>query len=309
MQKENSKYNLIVITGPTATGKTRFAAKLAVKIAGEIISADSRQVYRKMDLGTGKDYEDYQVEGAAIPYHLVDIHNPGYKYNVYEFQKDFLKVFIDIQQRDKHPILCGGTGMYIEAVTNNYKLIAVPVNEKLREELHDKSLPELEKILAGYKKLHNKSDSDTCKRAIRAIEIEEYYQTHAKEELDFPEINPIFLAIDVDRDTRRKRITNRLENRLEEGMVDEVQHLLDEGISPDDLIYYGLEYKYLTLFLTGKLSFDKMKSQLNTAIHQFAKRQMTWFRRMERNGTEIFWIDGMLPMEEKLERALDILNK
>lgn len=304
MNIKETPYNLVVITGPTATGKTSLAAHLASKIEGEIISADSRQVYRKMDLGTGKDYDDYMVNGVQIPYHLVDIHQPGYKYNVFEFQKDFTAAFKDITQREKSPILCGGTGLYIEATLKDYKLIAVPVNEKLREELKGKTMAELETILASYKKLHNRSDTDMVKRAIRAIEIEEYYTNNPEKESELPTIKPVIIGVEVDRETRRNRITKRLEQRLQEGMVDEVQALLDSGISAEDLIYYGLEYKFITLHLTRKLSYDEMKQQLNTAIHQFAKRQMTWFRRMEKHGMKINWIDGMLPMEEKVDAAI-----
>ncbi|MCG8700852.1 MAG: tRNA (adenosine(37)-N6)-dimethylallyltransferase MiaA [Bacteroidales bacterium] len=304
MNIKETPYNLVVITGPTATEKTSLAAHLASKIEGEIISADSRQVYRKMDLGTGKDYDDYLVNGVQIPYHLVDIHQPGYKYNVFEFQKDFTAAFKDITQREKSPILCGGTGLYIEATLKDYKLIAVPVNEKLREELKGKTMAELETILASYKKLHNRSDTDMVKRAIRAIEIEEYYTNNPEKESELPTIKPVIIGVEVDRETRRNRITKRLEQRLQEGMVDEVQALLDSGISAEDLIYYGLEYKFITLHLTGKLSYDEMKQQLNTAIHQFAKRQMTWFRRMEKHGMKINWIDGMLPMEEKVDAAI-----
>lgn len=308
MNIHETPYNLVVITGPTATGKTSLAAHLAIKLDGEIISADSRQIYRKMDLGTGKDYDDYVVNGIQIPYHLIDIHQPGYKYNVFEFQNDFTRAFKDISQREKSPMLCGGTGLYIEAILKDYKLIAVPVNEKLREDLKGKTMAELEKILASYKKLHNRSDTDTIKRAIRAIEIEEYYTNNPEKESELPTIKPMIIGVEVDRETRRNRITKRLDQRLKEGMVDEVQALLDSGISAEDLIYYGLEYKYITLHITGALSYDEMKQQLNTAIHQFAKRQMTWFRRMEKHGMKIHWIDGMLPMEEKVDAAIRMIG-
>jgi tRNA dimethylallyltransferase len=308
LAESKSTFNLIVILGPTATGKTRFAAELAATIGAEIISADSRQVYRRMDLGTGKDYSDYVVNGTTIPSHLINIHEPGYKYNVFEYQQDFLKAFTDILSRQKQAILCGGTGMYIEAVTRGYKLIAVPVNQELRNELEHKSLSELEAILSGYRSLHNTSDTDTRKRAIRAIEIEEYYLRHPETDLHFPEIEPVYLGMLCDRAIRRQRITNRLKTRLHEGMIDEVKKLLDEGIAADDLIYYGLEYKYITLYLTGELSYQDMEDKLNVAIHQFAKRQMTWFRKMEREGTLIHWIDSEQSMTEKLRLASNYLD-
>ena len=304
MNGNNSKYNLIVILGPTATGKTRFASLIASKIDGEIISADSRQIYKRMTIGTGKDLEDYIVNGKQVPYHLIDIEEPGTKYNVFEYQKDFFKAYEDIVTRNKMPVLCGGTGMYIEAVTKGYKLISVPVNNKLRQELEGKTLPELEDILKTYKRLHNKTDTDTIKRAIRAIEIEEYYSTHPEQDADLPVINPIYIGVDVDRETRRKRITERLARRVNEGMVQEVQDLLDEGIKPENLIYYGLEYKYITLYLTGELSHDEMIKKLNISIHQFAKRQMTWFRKMEREGININWINAFEKEEERIKKAI-----
>ncbi len=307
--EEANNYNLIVVLGPTATGKTRFAALLADKLEAEIISADSRQVYKKMDLGTGKDYEDYFVDGKKIPAHLIDIHEAGYKYNVFEYQKDFFTAFEEIRSSGKPVILCGGTGMYIEAVTKGYQLIQVPVNASLRDNLKDKSLNELEELLKTYKTLHNRSDTDTVKRAVRAIEIAEYYQANDIKEQRLPEIKPIYFGISVDRETRRQRITKRLKIRLKEGMIEEVQHLLDNNIPPSDLIYYGLEYKFVTEYLTGQLDFDTMQERLNTAIHQFAKRQMTWFRKMEREGIKINWIDGLLPPEERLQEALQILRE
>jgi tRNA dimethylallyltransferase len=308
LNQKNSSNNLVVVLGPTATGKTRFAAELASRIHGEIISADSRQVYRRMNLGTGKDYEDYNVEGMRVPSHLIDILEPGCKYNVFEFQRDFTKVFRDITDREKIPVLCGGTGLYIEAVTKGYKLINVPQNSNLRMELAGKTLKELEKILSTYKKLHNQTDTDTVERAIRAIEIEEYYHNHPTEDQSVPEINPIYLGIQCERFIRRKRITQRLHSRLKDGMVDEVRALLAEGIHADDLIYYGLEYKYITRYLLGEMDYSTMIERLNTAIHQFAKRQMTWFRKMEREGILIRWIDAELPMDEKLKLAFQYLR-
>lgn len=302
------KHNLLVILGPTATGKTEFAAQLAHKIGAEIISADSRQVYRRMDIGTGKDLEDYTIGEKRVKHHLIDICEPGVKYNVYEYQKDFIKIFSEIENRNQTAILCGGTGMYIEAVTKGYKLVAVPVNPGLREQLERKSLVELEEILAGYKRLHNKSDSDTKKRAIRAIEIEEYYKENTQVNTYMPNIRPLYIGISVDRELRRKRITSRLHKRLESGMVAEVESLLNEGIPAADLIYYGLEYKFITLYLTNQLSYDEMVSKLNTAIHQFAKRQMTWFRKMEREGIKIHWIDALLKPEEKLKLVDQVIK-
>jgi tRNA dimethylallyltransferase len=304
----SSPYNLLVVTGPTATGKTSFAASLASRIDGEIISADSRQVYRLMDLGTGKDIADYTVNGTAIPYHLIDIVEPGYKYNVFEYQSDFFKAFNDIQQRGKWPVMCGGSGLYVESVIKHYKLISVPVNEPLRESLSGKSLEELTHILSTYKSLHNQTDTDTVARAIRAIEIEVYYAENNPEDVTLPALNPLVIGIGIDRESRRKRITERLKVRLEDGMIEEARLLLSKGLSYEDLIYYGLEYKYLALYLQGCLSWNEMFEQLEVAIHQFAKRQMTWFRRMERNGITIHWVDAFMPMEQKIEMALRLLQ-
>jgi tRNA dimethylallyltransferase len=302
----DTKYNLITILGPTASGKTSVAARVASVLNGEVISADSRQVYRGMDLGTGKDYADYVVDGLQVPYHLIDIVDAGYEYNVFEYQKEFLKVFEDLSRRGKLPVMCGGSGLYLEAVLKNYKLIQVPLNEKLRAELDDKLLWELELILKGYKNyLHNQTDTESTKRAIRAIEIEEYYLTHPEIDTGMPEIRSLVVGVKFERDARRKRITSRLKQRLKEGMLEEVQQLLDRGLTPEQLTYYGLEYKYMTLHLTGKLTYQQMFDGLNVAIHQFAKRQMTWFRRMENQGTRIHWLDGFLPMEEKVGKILD----
>lgn len=296
-------YDLLAVIGPTASGKTAFAVRLALALGGEVISADSRQVYRGMDIGTGKDLEEYVVEGQQVPCHLVDIVEAGYKYNVFEYQADFLRVWEDCRRRGVVPVLCGGSGLYVEAVLKGYKLLAVPVNEELRASLEGVPLPKLAARLATYKKLHNTTEIDTPKRAIRAIEIEEYYRTHPYEEKDFPQLRPLIVGVEVSREVRRERITRRLHERLEQGMVEEVRQLLDSGVAPEDLIYYGLEYKYLTLYLTGKLSYDAMVEQLNVAIHQFAKRQMTWFRKMEREGFEIRWLDAGLPLEERVERV------
>lgn len=301
-------YDLITILGPTASGKTSLAAALAVRLKTEIISGDSRQVYRRMDLGTGKDLSDYVVDGYKVPYHLIDIVEPGYKYNVFEYQRDFLVAYEDIKARGLLPILCGGTGMYLESILKGYRLLPVPENKELRESLASKSLEELTGILSRYKKLHNSTDVDTVKRAIRAIEIEEYYLTQDVNARSFPEIHSLIIGVDIDRDLRRQKITNRLKKRLQEGMVDEVKALLKEGINPDDLIYYGLEYKYLTLYAVGKLSYDEMFNQLEIAIHQFAKRQMTWFRGMERRGLQIHWIDAEAPLNENVERIIDLIK-
>ena len=302
------KYDLITILGPTASGKTPLAAALADKLQTEIISADSRQVYRRMDLGTGKDLADYAVNGHAIPFHLIDIVEPGTKYNVFEYQRDFLKAYQEVAEKGKLPILCGGTGMYLESVLKGYRLLPVPENPELRASLEGKSLEELTALLASYKKLHNSTDVDTPKRAIRAIEIEEYYKQQPVEHREFPQLNSLIIGVDIDRELRREKITRRLKQRLEEGMIDEVRNLLAEGIAPEDLIYYGLEYKYLTLHATGQLTFEEMFLQLETAIHQFAKRQMTWFRGMERRGFTIQWLDATLPTEEKVEKIEQLLN-
>lgn len=299
--------NLIVVLGPTACGKTTFAAHLARKINGEIISADSRQVYKDMTIGTGKDIADYTVDGVEVPYHLVDICEAGEKYNVYRFQNDFAEAFKDITSRGKMPILCGGTGLYIEAVLKGYRHTSVPPNEELRKSLEGKSLEELAEILAKYKALHNTTDTDTIPRAIRSIEIEEYYASHPVDDSEQLDLKPIVIGLDIERNLRREKITRRLKSRLEEGMVDEVKALLGRGIAAEDLIYYGLEYKYLTLYATGEMSYEQMVEELEIAIHQFAKRQMTWFRGMEKRGTHIDWIDAAEPMEEKIAMAMDLI--
>ena len=302
------KYDLITILGPTASGKTPLATALAHKLGTEIISGDSRQVYRRMDLGTGKDLDDYTVGGEQVPYHLIDIVEPGYKYNVFEYQRDFLQAYQEITQKGKLPVLCGGTGMYIESVLKGYRLLPVPENPELRALLEGKSLEELTTILEGYKKLHNSTDVDTAKRAIRAIEIEEYYKQQPPEYREFPSLKSLIIGVDIDRELRREKITRRLKQRLDEGMVDEVKGLLAEGIPAENLIYYGLEYKFLTQHVIGELTFDEMFHQLETAIHQFAKRQMTWFRGMERRGFHIHWLDATLSMEEKVNKIINIIS-
>ena len=303
---------MITILGPTASGKTSVAARLAAEIGGEIVSADSRQVYRRMDIGTGKDLDDYEVknengEVTNVPYHLIDIREPGTKYNLFEYQQDFYDVYQDIRRRGAVPILCGGTGLYIEAVLKGYKLSPVPQNQELRDSLEGKPLNELTEMLKGLKEkngsnMHNTTDVDSCQRAIRAIEIETYNLEHPTPRRELPPVESLIIGIDIDREERRAKITRRLKARLEEGMVEEVKALLDEGIPADDLIYYGLEYKFLTEYLAGVTSYSEMTNRLEIAIHQFAKRQMTWFRGMERRGFKIHWIDAMLPMEEKIEK-------
>jgi tRNA dimethylallyltransferase len=303
-----SKYDLLVVTGVTATGKTGIATQVAAEIGGEIISADSRQVFSGMTIGTGKDLNDYICNGQEIPYHLIDIRNPGKTYSVFEFQNDFYGTYRDIQSRNSFPILCGGTGLYVESVLKQYKLLDVPRNESLRVELKEKSLEELTLMLEGLKKLHNKTDVDTKLRAIRAIEIELFHQEHEIEQTNIPKIRALVVAPNYDRSVIRNRITKRLHERLEEGMVEETQALLDNGVEPQKLISYGLEYKFLTWYLTGEIDYETMVERLNIAIHQFAKRQMTWFRRMERNGIKIHWIEGELEMNQKVSKVISLLK-
>ena len=300
---------LITILGPTASGKTSLAARLAEKIGGEIISADSRQVYKGMDIGTGKDLADY----GTVPYHLIDICDAGTKYNLFQYQQDFHKAYSEIQLKGAYPILCGGTGLYIESVLKGYDLSPVPQNPALRESLANKSLEELTTILIDLKSksgtmMHNSTDVDTAQRAIRAIEIESYNVEHPLPKRELGAIDSVIIGVDIDRDERRRKITSRLKARLDEGMVDEVKGLLGKNIKPEDLIYYGLEYKYVTEYCIGKLTYEEMFNGLEIAIHQFAKRQMTWFRGMERRGFSIHWIDALEPMEYKLEEILKIVK-
>lgn len=303
---------MITILGPTASGKTDIATHLAAELSAEIISADSRQVYRRMDIGTGKDLADYVVDGKRVPYHLIDIVEPGTKYNLFEYQNDFLEAYNDIRSRGKNVILCGGTGLYIESVLKGYRLIPVPENKELRHKLEGKSLLELTSILERLKaennsNMHNSTDVDTSKRAIRAIEIEMAYKEAHIEERTFPKIDNVIIGVGIDRDLRRMKITRRLDQRLQDGMVDEVKSLLDSGIPADDLIYYGLEYKFVTEYILGKSTFEEMHRSLEIAIHQFAKRQMTWFRGMERRGFTIHWIDAADSMEEKINEIKKVL--
>lgn len=300
---------LITILGPTACGKTSLAVHLALKCQGEIISGDSRQVYRRMDIGTGKDIADYTVGTQTIPYHLIDICEPGTKYNLFEYQRDFLKAYEDIVNRDRQPILCGGTGLYIESVIRGYQLSPVPQNPSLRARLEGKSLDELAEMLQHLKRqtgsfMHNVSDVDTPQRAIRAIEIEEYNLQHPTAQRQFPAIPAMVVGVEVDRDVRRQRITQRLRQRLDEGMADEIRGLLHEGVTAEQLMYYGLEYKFVTQYVMGETTYEQMFHDLEIAIHQFAKRQMTWFRGMQRRGTHILWLDGSLPMDEKVDTIL-----
>jgi len=296
---------LITLLGPTASGKTHLAVKLATELDAEIISGDSRQVYRGMDIGTGKDLSEYTLEGHSVPFHLIDIVDAGYKYNVFEYQRDFLKVWSEMK---KPAVLCGGTGLYIESVLKGYRLVPVPANPSLRDELERKSLDELTRLLATYKQLHNSTDVDTVKRAVRAIEIEEYYIQNPALDASFPKIESIVFGLQLDREIRRERITKRLKARLDEGMVAEVEALIQKGIPVEDLIYYGLEYKYLSLYIIGELTFDQMFAQLEIAIHQFAKRQMTWFRGMETRGIKINWLDALAPASINVEKMLELIN-
>ena len=302
------KQKLITILGPTASGKTPFAVKLAAAVNGEILSGDSRQLYRRMDIGTGKDLDEYTLDGISIPYHLIDIREPGDKYTLYNYQQDFHTAYEDICSRGKRAIICGGTGLYIESVLKGYHLPDVPANPELRNRLESKTLDELTEILRGYGPLHNNTDTDTKKRAIRAIEIADYRSHEDQANRAYPPLESTILGLKIDRELRRDKISRRLKARLHEGMIEEVRQLLAEGVAAQDLIYYGLEYKYVTLHVTGALAYEEMFRQLEIAIHQFAKRQMTWFRGMERRGFNIHWIDASLPMEEKQAQAISFIT-
>ena len=304
---------MITILGPTASGKTSLAAALAARIDAEIISADSRQVYRGMTIGTGKDLDDYRQGDRLIPYHLIDICEPGTKYNLFQYQQDFHLIYNNIVARGVRPILCGGTGLYIESVLKGYALSPVPQNQALRDKLADKSLAELTEMLEDLKRrnhsvMHNRTDVDTAQRAIRAIEIETYNLEHPTDNRTLPPIDSVIIGVDINREERRRKITQRLKQRLEEGMVVEIRQLLDRGIAPENLIYYGLEYKFVTEYVIGKTSYEEMFRQLEIAIHQFAKRQMTWFRGMERRGFTIHWIDALDPMDSKVAQIMDIAH-
>jgi len=304
----NRRVDLITVLGHTAAGKTEFAAQLAVRVGGEIISADSRQVYRGMDIGTGKDYNDYKVGESVVPYYLVDILDAGLEYNVFLFKKDFRRIYDRITRNGKVPLLCGGSGLYIESVLKNYRLEHVPVQKELREDLEKKSTGELEDILRFYGPLHNKTDLGNRKRVIRAIEIAMYRSAQTGTEADREDLSSLVIGIRFDRDLRRERITKRLQMRLETGLLEEVEQLLDQGISPEKMYYYGLEYRFITRYILKELNFNEMFAKLNSAIHQFAKRQMTYFRGMERRGVPIHWLDGRLSMEEKIQSALALYN-
>jgi len=299
---------LITVLGSTACGKTTFAVQLAHALNGEIISADSRQIYRHMDIGTGKDLSEYTVNGIPIACHLIDIRDPGDKYTLFDYQHDFHTVRQDILTRKKNPILCGGTGLYIESVLKGYNLPDVPANPELRKSLEGKSLGELTHILQSFRPLHNTTDTDTKKRAVRAIEIARFQAQQETSAYDFPPLESTILGLHIGRELRREKISTRLKSRLQEGMIDEVRQIIDSGVSPDDLLYYGLEYKFVTLYVLGTISYEEMYRQLEIAIHQFAKRQMTWFRGMERRGFIIHWIDTTLPMAQKLAEAYSFIG-
>lgn len=305
---DETKFNLVTVLGHTAGGKTAFAAHLADRINGEIISADSRQVYRGMDIGTGKDYDDYLVGDKRIPAHLIDILDAGYEYNVYLYKQDFLRVYTDIIDRGKMPLLCGGSGLYVEAVLRNYRLIHVPINQELREDLEKKSYEELTGILKLYGPLHNVTDTVNRKRLIRAIEIAMYQGKATAESDNEYDLVPLVLGIRFERMVRRRRITERLHHRLKNGLVEEVEALIKDGVPAEKMEYYGLEYRYITEYLLQKVTYGEMVENLNHAIHQFAKRQMTYFRGMERRGVPIHWIDGKLELDEKLEQALSLFH-
>lgn len=298
---------ILFITGPTASGKTGRAVDVARALSGEIISADSRQVYRGMDLGTGKDIDEY----GDTPYHLIDVASAGHKYNLYEYLRDFDRAKAGIIERGHLPVVCGGTGLYVESVLKGIHLPEVPENEALRSELEGRSLEELSDILAEMKTLHNTTDIDTAKRAIRAIEIETYYRNNpeaSRAAKPSPLRDAVTVGIDIGREDRRKRISERLRSRLDAGMVDEVRRLISTGISPDDLMYYGLEYKFLTLYVIGRIGYDEMFTGLETAIHQFAKRQMTWFRGMERRGYPIHWLPFDMDRGEFVDAVKKLLD-
>ena len=309
---------MVTILGPTASGKTQLAAALAYRLhldgqEAEVLSGDSRQVYRGMTIGTGKDLDDYVVEGYHVPYHLIDICEPGTKYNLFQYQQDFHKAYEEMRDRGALPILCGGTGLYIESVLKGYQLSPVPQNQPLRDELEGKSLEELTAMLINLKQqtgsnMHNQTDVDTAQRAIRAIEIETYNLEHPTELRAMPAVPSIIIGVSIGREARREKISRRLRQRLDEGMVDEIRALLNRGIPAEDLIYYGLEYKYVTEYVVGQTTFDEMFQRLEIAIHQFAKRQMTWFRGMERKGFTIHRVDALLPMDEKLKQIFCIIG-
>ena len=299
---------LLTITGPTACGKTSLAAELAYQLGGEIISADSRQVFRGMDIGTGKDLADYHIHGVDIPYHLIDIHEAGYEYNVYQFQNDFIRAFGDIVSRGRQPILCGGTGMYIEAVVKGYQLADAPIDPDFRKRMEAFSDEELTARLASLIKLHNHTDTETRDRLLRALEIQEYHLQHPDEYPHMPEMEHLIIGVSFPREIVIERIGIRLRQRLQEGMIEEVKSLLEQGVPEERLLRYGLEYKHVTRYLRGECSYDEMYQNLYTDIRRFSKRQMTWFRRMERQGIPIRWIDGTQPLQAKVEEVMGLFS-
>ncbi len=303
-----NKYDIVTIVGPTASGKTSIACHLAYELGGEIISGDSRQVYKGMDIGTGKDLSDYVVNGTPVPYHLIDICEAGEKYNLFEFQQDFHEAYNDVTSRGVLPILCGGSGLYVESVLRGYSLPNVPINNELRENYYSLSLGQLTDVLASYKALHNTTDIENKRRAIRAIEIEEYKKQQEVVNKNYLPLNSLIIGVEIGREQRRNKISQRLRTRLQEGMIEEVRAILDQGVAAEDLIYYGLEYKFVTQYVIGELSYDEMVEKLEIAIHQFAKRQMTWFRGMEKRGLKIHWIDSQLPMESKVEEIITLMQ-
>lgn len=305
----SDKEPIITVLGPTATGKTGVAVRIAAELGGEIVSADSRQVFRRMDIGSGKDLSEYQYDGQPIPYHLIDIEEPGVEYNVFRYQQTAYEAMEGIRARGKRIVLCGGSGMYVEAVLRGYRLFPVPENETLRKELVQHTDEELTEMLASYKSLHNDTDTSERPRLIRAIEIEDYYAKHPELSDRVRPLDSAIIGLCGERDKIRERITRRLQARLQEGMIDEVKSLLDEGVPAERLIRYGLEYKFVTQYLMGELHYGDMVTLLNTAIHQFSKRQMTWFRRMERMGFKIRWVNADLPEEEKFRQIYQWLRE
>lgn len=303
-----NKYDIVTIVGPTASGKTSIACHLAYELGGEIISGDSRQVYKGMDIGTGKDLSDYVVNGTPVPYHLIDICEAGEKYNLFEYQQDFHEAYNDVTSRGVWPILCGGSGLYVESVLRGYSLPNVPINNELRENYYSLSLEQLTDVLASYKALHNTTDTENKRRAIRAIEIEEYKKQQEVVNKNYSPLNSLIIGVEIAREQRRSKISQRLRTRLQEGMIEEVKTILSQGVAAEDLIYYGLEYKFVTQYVIGELSYDEMVEKLEIAIHQFAKRQMTWFRGMEKRGLKIHWIDSQLPMESKVEEIITLMQ-
>ena len=298
MRKAQNKIDMLCILGPTAAGKTHLAAALAKILDSEIISADSRQVYRDMDIGTGKDLDEYCIDGEKIPYHLINIVDAGYEFNVFEYQQAFLKAYQEIKNKKRLPILCGGTGLYINAVLSGYKLVKVPEDNKLRDELRDKTDKELIARLSGLGPLHNTTDTLNRNRLIRAIEIAEH---SGEPEIDkFPSIETRTYGLRLERTDLKKLIAARLKTRLKNGMIEEVERLLKK-LTPEPLEFYGLEYRFVTKYARGELNRNDMFQKLNSAIYQFAKQQEKWFRRMERNGIKIIWLEAKHPADRRVK--------